>query len=59
MRKGPRLQDPAWKAGFASKSDSTKAWIGSEEAQQTSQASRQRQIKFHLSGAPGRWPDHS
>ena len=59
MRKGPRLPDPAWKAGFVSKSDSYKAWIGTEEAKQTTQASRQWQIKFQLSGASGRWPDHS
>ena len=45
--KVPDVPDPAWKAGFVSKSDSYKTSIGSEEAKQTRQASRQRQIKGH------------
>ena len=37
----PRLPDPACTAGFASTSCSYKAWIGSEEAKQTTEASSQ------------------
>ena len=42
------LADPIWKTEFVSKSDSYKAWIGSQEAKQTSKASPQKQVKFHL-----------
>ncbi len=33
--RGKAAQSPAWTAGFVSKSNSYKAWIGSEEAKQT------------------------
>ena len=53
------VPDSAWTAGFVSKSNSYKAWIGSEEAKQTKEASSQRSIEFQLSPTPGRWPDDS
>ena len=41
--------DSVWTAGFVSKSNSYKAWIGSEEAKQTKEASSQRIIEFQVS----------
>jgi len=52
--RSPARRALSWKAGFVSRSDSYKAWIGSEEAKQTSEASLRGQIKFQLSPAP--WP---
>ena len=40
------VPDPAWRAGFVSKSNSYKAWIDSGEAKQTKEASSQRIIEF-------------
>ena len=39
----PQVRAPTWKAGFVSKSDSYKAWIGAEEAEQTGEELTQRQ----------------